>query len=316
LIAAQQDGTAIAPNKISVAAFIDRFESDWVANHVTARSAERYRAALGHVRRHLGDRLLQKLCPADLAGLYAALKREGLQPRTVKFVGVILYSALRQAKKWGIIRDNPAETEKPPKAPQRETEMLQPKEAAALLQRLHGKPLYLLASLALATGARRNELLGLRWQDLDLDNARLTIAQALEQTAAHGIQVKAPKTKHSKRTIALPPHAVAELRAHWRAQQEQRLALGMGKAPEGFPVLATYDGTYQSPNAVSHAWVRQMAALESSVTLHSLRHTHGSMLIASGVLGHSSVKVTLDVYGHLIHGTDDKAAEIIGRAFG
>lgn len=127
--------------------------------------------------------------------------------------------------------DNPAETEKPPKAPQHEAFMLQPKEAAALLQRLQGKPLHLFASLALATGARRNELLGLRWQDVDLDHARLTIHQALEQTKAGGIRVKPPKTAKGRRTMSLPPHAVAELRHHWREQQEQRLAMGMGKAP-------------------------------------------------------------------------------------
>src|SRR5262249_307960 len=152
-------------------------------------SAERYRAALGHVRRHMGDQLLQKLRATDLAGFYATLARDGLQPRTVKFVHVILHRALGQAKKWGIIRHNPAESERPPQAPDRETEMLQPNEAATLLQRLRGRPLYLLASLGLNTGMRRNEMLGLRWQDVDLDGGRLTINQALEQTDA--IRIKA-----------------------------------------------------------------------------------------------------------------------------
>jgi len=194
-----------------------------------------------------------------------------------------------------------------------------------LLERLRGKPLYLIASLALGTGMRRNEMLGLRWGDVDLDAGRLTIERALEQTVAHGIRTKGPKTKHGRRTISLPAHLVAELRQHWREQQEQRLAAGLGKAPDSAPVFATIDGGHLSPNAITKAWPVAMAAIGMpAITLHSLRHTHASMLIASGLdiltisrrLGHSSPTITLSVYGHLIHGGDDRAAQIMNAAFG
>jgi integrase len=293
--------------------------------HVSARSAERYQYALKHVRRRLGERLLQKLQPADLAALYAGLLRDGLGPRTVKLTHRVLHRALSQAKLWGLVRDNPAELAKPPKAPDRETEMLQPDQAAMLLDRLRGKPAYLLASLALATGARRNEILALRWCDVDLDAARLTIERALEQTAAHGIRIKGPKTRHGRRTISLPPHAVAELRQHWVDQQQQRLAAGLGKAPDDAPVFATIAGGYMNQGTVTRQWSDQMAAIGMpDVTLHSLRHTHASMLISAGVdvltvsrrLGHGSPKVTLEVYGHLVHGSDDRAAQIVGVVFG
>jgi integrase len=325
LIAEAQQGGAIEPNKITVEQFLDRFERDWIASHVSARSAERYRGAMAHVRKHLGDRLLQKLQPADLAALYASLHRTGLAPRSIKFIHVVLHRAVGQAKIWGVVRDNPAEIAKPPKAPEREMEMLQPKDAARLLERLQGKPLYLVASLGLSTGMRRNEMLALRWRDLDLDHARLTVATALEQTKAHGIRVKTPKTKHGKRTISLPAHLVTELRQHWREQQEQRLAFGLGRAGDDAPVFSTLDGKYMSPDGVSHAWIRQMESLGmSDATLHSLRHTHASMLIKGGIdiitvsrrLGHASPKVTLEVYGHLIDGADDRAADIMGAAFG
>jgi len=203
--------------------------------------------------------------------------------------------------------------------------MLQPSEAAGLLERLRGQPLYLIASLALGTRMRRNEMLGLRWQDVDLDAGRLTIEQSLEQTATHGIRVKAPKTRHGRRTISLPAHLVTELRQRWREQQEQRLGIGLGKAPETAPVFATADGRYLSPNAITKAWPVAMAAIGMpAVTLHSLRHTHASMLINAGLdilttsrrLGHSSPTITLNVYGHLIHGGDDRAAQIMEAAFG
>src|SRR5215471_6682402 len=325
LVAELQSGASVDPSKITVVEFLDRFDRDWAALHVTARSRDRYRFALDHVRRHLGDRILQRVHAADIAALYASLSREGLAPRTTRMVHTALHRALGQAKNWGILRDNPEDITKPPKAPGRETPMLQPSEAVELLKRLRGQPLYLIASLALGTGMRRNELLGLRWQDVDLDAGRLTIEQSLEQTATHGIRITAPKTKHGRRTISLPAHLVTELRQHWREQQEQRLRMGLGKAPETAPVFATVDGRHLSPNAITKAWPVAMAAIGMpAVTLHSLRHTHASMLIASGLdiltisrrLGHSSPTITLNVYGHLIHGTDDRAAQIMDAAFG
>jgi integrase len=269
--------------------------------------------------------MLQKVHPADIAALYASLTREGLAARTTGMVHTALHRALGQAKNWGILRDNPADIAKPPKAPDRETPMLQPDQAAALLNRLRGKPLYLLASLALGTGMRRNEMLGLAWRHIDLDAGRLTIEQSLEQTATHGIRIKAPKTRHGRRTISLPAHLVTKLRQHWREQQEQRLAIGLGKAPESAPVFAVADGRHLSPNAITKAWPVAMAEIGMpKVTLHSLRHTHASMLINAGVdiltisrrLGHSSPTITLNVYGHLIHGGDDRAAQVMDAAFG
>ena len=115
-----------------------------------------------------------------------------------------------------------------------------------VLRKLRGRSMYTIAALALSTGMRRGELLGLRWQDVDLNSGTLRVVQSLEQTKA-GLRFKAPKTKHGRRTITLPPSIVAELRTHWKAQQEQRLALGLGKAPETALVFPTWDGKPRSP---------------------------------------------------------------------
>lgn len=325
LISEAQDGAAVDFSRVTVGAYIDRFQSDWVTVHVSARTAERYRQLLDHVRRHLGNRQLQKLRPADLAALYAALSRSGLAPRTISHVHSVVFQALKQAKVWGVVRDNVAETVKPPPVPDQELPILQPDRARELLNALGAHPLRLIASLALATGMRRNEILALRWSDLDLDAGRLRVEVSLEETRAHGVRLKGPKTRNGRRTISLPAHVIAELRAHWRTQQEERLAIGLGKAPSGSQVLATFDGKPQSPNAITKGWPRVMAAVGMrGVTLHSLRHTHASMLIASGMdvltisrrLGHGSPTITLRVYGHLIHGADDREAQIMDAAFG
>jgi integrase len=183
-----------------------------VALHATAASAQRYAVSLRYARRHLGERRLQSLRPADLAALYATLARSGLAPRTVWHAHAVLHRALKQAKTWGLLRDNPAEAAELPPVPDHETRQL--------LDALRGQPLYLVASLGLASGMRRNEMQALRWRDVDLDTGRVSVETALEQTTAHGVRVKGPKTRRGRRTISLPAHVVTELRTHWRAQHE------------------------------------------------------------------------------------------------
>jgi integrase len=325
LISEQQGGGAVDPSKLKVCEFLDRFERDWVAVNVGPHTAGRYHGALGHLRQHLGELPLQKVQAVNIVGFYAALTREGLHPNTIRLFHVLLHRAFSEAKRWKLVRDNVVDDVVKPKGLKQEIDILQPDQAQELLRKLEGHPLYLIAYLGLNTGMRRNEMLGLRWRDVDLNAGKLTIEQSLEQTRAHGIRTKAPKTESGRRTISLPTATVTELRNHWRTQQEQRLACGMGRAPADGFVLAAHDGAPQSPNAISKAWPVAMKAIGmKSVTLHSLRHTHASMLIASGMdiltisrrLGHSSATITLNIYGHLIHGTDRVAADIMDRAFG
>jgi integrase len=144
----------------------------------------------------------------------------------------------------------------------------------------------------------------------------------LEQTKA-GLRFKSPKTKHGRRTISLNLSTVSELRAHWKAQSETRLALGQGRVPTDSLVFPTWDGAPRSPNALTKEWSVAMEAAGLNVTFHAIRHTHASSLIAAGLdvltisrrLGHASPTITLGVYGHLFTNTDDKAAEVMEALF-
>lgn len=214
---------------------------------------------------------------------------------------------------------------KPPKVESVEIEILRPEQEQVVTDGLRGRSLYPIVLTLLATGLRRGEICALRWKDLELmrnDLARLHVEQSLEQTKK-GIRAKSPKTKHGRRTITLPDHVAAELRAHWKAQQEQQLALGLGKASDDDLVFATFDGKPRSPNALTKEWSVAAKALGIHVTLHALRHTHASKLIAEGMdvltisrrLGHGSPTITLGVYGHLFANSDDRAALIMQTAF-
>jgi integrase len=155
--------------------------------------------------------------------------------------------------------------------------------------------------------------------DLDLDAATLRVERSLEETAA-GLRLKPPKTKHGRRTISLPAHAVAVLRAHWRQQLEHRMALGLGKPEPATLIFSHPDGSLLSPDNLSRDWRRTCRSLGLPLVMfHALRHTHASALIASGLdvvqisrrLGHSSPVVTLRTYAHLFTSSDSAAAAAI-----
>jgi len=181
--------------------------------------------------------------------------------------------------------------------------------------------LFPIVSLALATGTRRGELLGLQWGDVNLDAAKpfLRVERSVEETAA-GLRVKAPKTARGRRNIALPADTVAMLRARKVEQMQLRFALGQGNIQPTTLIFGTVDGGLIRPRNLTKAWSRVCAARKlPRVSFHALRHTHVSVLISAGVdvltisrrIGHSKASMTLDVYGHLIRGGDEAAAKAI-----
>jgi integrase len=160
-------------------------------------------------------------------------------------------------------------------------------------------------------------------KDFNPDVGTISIERSLEQTKA-GLRFKPPKTKHGRRTISIPPFLVAELRAHVVKVLERRLLLGMGRATREDLLFPRWDGQVRSPHWLTQKFAQAMTALKiEGVTLHSLRHTHASQLIAAGLdpltisrrLGHGSPAITLTVYGHLMKGTDTKAAELMETMF-
>jgi integrase len=329
LVTENAKGDYVDTSKTTVAEFIDRWQRDWAASHVSAKTFERYAELLrNHVAAHIGTVHLQKLRPVDLNELYGRLLRgdennRPLAPRTVGHVHRVLHRALGHANRWGLVQQNIAAVVSPPRVASTEIELLTPAQAQTVLRKLEGRSVYPILVVALATGMRRGELLALRWGDVDLDGASLRVEQSLEQTKA-GLSFKSPKTRHGRRSISLPPSAVTVLRDHWKAQQEQRLKLGMGKAPADALVFATWEGKPRSPNSLTKEWGEAIRATKlPRVTLHSLRHTHASHLIASGLdvlaisrrLGHGSPTITLGVYGHLFPNKDDRAADAIEATF-
>ncbi len=311
-------------SRVTVGGFCDRWMAEWAAHNVGGKTRERYSELLRtHVFPRFGLFELQKLKGVHLQGIYSAMAAGGSAPRTVLHVHRLMHRILRSAVQWGVIVNNPAAAIDAPTVRSTEIEALSPVQVQAVLTTLRAHPLYALFALALGSGARRGELLALRWADLDFDKGTLRIERSVEETKAGGLTIKPPKTHHGNRSMGLAPATLDVLREYRSARMQQHLMLGRGRLmPEALIFGRLDNGEPQSPRATSNAWCLAVRPLGITASLHSLRHTHASTLIASGLdvlqisrrLGHGSASITLDTYGHLFKQTDDRAVSVLQQA--
>ncbi len=326
---AVDQGRHADPGKLSAGGWLREW-LDLAQNEFSPTTWERFADIVNkHLIPALGALPLAKLQPVHIQSYYAkALKsgrrdgKGGLSPQTICHHHGVLSLALKRARSLRLIATNPVEDVKRPKVERQEIEYLDPSDAVKLLRTAAGTRLHAPIFLALATGVRRGELLALRWSDLDLDRGSLTVAQAIEQTKAGGLRFKPPKTKRSRRVIALSPSVVDLLRAHKVQQARERLALGLGKDDLGL-VFTRLDGSIINPRNFTKKFSRLVAQAEVRlISLHGLRHTHITDLLRAGVhpkiaserAGHASVAITMDIYSHAVPGLQEDAALRIDSA--
>jgi integrase len=262
LVSANAAGDGIDPSKSTLTEFLDRWDRDWASNNVSQKTLERYRQILRlYVKPRIGAMRIQKLRAVYLNELYATLLRSGghgdrpLSARSVGHVHRVLHRALGHAATWDVVAQNVAALVGPPRVASSEIKILTEQQIGNLLDRLEGRTLRPIIALALATGARRGELLALRLKDVNLAAGLVRIERSLEQTKG-ALRFKSPKTKNGRRTVSIPPWIVAELRSHLLTQQKHRLPLGMGRAPDDGLLFARWDGEARSPH-----WLTQKFAM-------------------------------------------------------
>jgi integrase len=296
----------------------------WLAECKHTVAPKTWQEREGYVRLHLlpalGQIPLTKLAPVHIqAYLTTALTsgrldgRGGLAPQTVVHHERVLHTALDRARKLRLIAVNPVDDVDPPRVERAPIVTLSAEQQAALLAAAYDTDLYAPVFLALATGLRRGELLGLAWPSVDLAAGLLRVVQVIEETKA-GARIKpCPKTAHSRRTVALTPGTVEMLRAHRVAQAEEHLRLGLGKPDLLFPHWA------ESAAVFGTAFTRMAERIGVDASIHDCRHTHITDLLASGVhpkivserVGHSSVAFTLQRYGHVTPAMNAAAVQMI-----
>lgn len=236
----------------------------------------------------------------------------------------ILSAVLFRAVKWGYIQSNPAARADLPSISNRHAKYLDEPDARRLLELLKDEPIKwrTIITFDLLSGLRRGELAGLRWQDVNFDDQTITIRQTSNYLPGKGVYVDTPKTKTSNRPLKLNGSVFLLLMEYKRWQDDQREAFGDAWKDEDGRIFTTDDGAPMFPDSISQ-WFSKFVKRTGlpKVTVHSLRHTYASLMIADGVplvvvshqLGHAQTSTTANIYAHVIASAEAKAAQTFDK---
>jgi integrase len=321
-IAAAERGRTVVDERLTVRDYL----THWLASvEPTVRPAtyRRYADLIRlHVTPQIGATRLAKLAPLDLQRLYADRLAAGLSPTTVHHLHQVIHRALKQALRWGMVERNVADLVDAPRRTLPDVTTWDATQAAAFLRAADADELAALWRLALLCGLRRGELLGLMWDDLDLDRGTLSVRRTLSRGKGGTWELGQPKTGSSRRSIALPASCIAALRRHKVRQNAERLRLGAAWQDRGF-VFTNASGGPLHVNSLMDRFARLVAcAGVPRIRFHDLRHTCATLLLAEGVhpkivqerLGHSDISMTLNRYSHVTPGMQRQAADILDAA--
>ncbi len=272
-----------------------------------------------HITPVLGAIPMQKLTPSRLQAFYSDKLAAGCGARTMRLCHIHISQALKLAVDLGLVPRNVADSVKPPRVVPKEMETWTAEEARQFLsvahQSAHG-PLWM---VALTTGMRRGELLGLRWQDVDWERGVLRVWQTIGVLRGI-IEVRAPKTKSSRREIPVPAEVIAALREHKQRQNEQRLALGANWQNHDLVFTVAHGGPIHPDNLkVDFDRLVKLAGVRR-IRIHDLRHSHVTLAIQQGAnikavsqrVGHSNVSITLGTYAHVLPSQHIEVADKVG----
>jgi integrase len=319
-------GNYVEPGKLTLAEFLNRWLTDYVAIHVSkVATRESYtRKVKQHLIPALGSILLPKLTAIKLQELYRTKLESGLSSTTVNDIHRTLHRALAVGIKWGLLARNVCDATEPPKKRRLEMKTWTTDECTRFLVAAKEHRYFTLFATAIYTGLRQGELLGLRWTDCDLDRCTLTVQQTLEKCGPSP-RFGTPKTAKSRRTVPLPDDLVAILR-RWKATQNtEHLALGAEYKDYGLVFTIPGGAPVNRQNLSRRDFARLIAiARVPRIRFHDLRHGFASMLMAenfdlklvSEMMGHSGIAITADTYGHLKLGPKREAANVVGRLLG
>lgn len=274
-----------------------------------------------HIKPELGDFPLCNLQPANIRDFIAHLSAK-LASRTVEHIYVTLKAILTQAVNDGLLARHPMlQIKKPKVTRKREWIALTEPQVAKLLSTITDPTDQLLIKLAATSGMRRSELLGLRYQDVDLEHCTFTVRQTNKRTKGGGKIHATTKTEDSWRTVSLPATLMPLLKAHIRAVRLK--AMSDDKWQPNDLLFPGEHGLPLNPDAISKRVKHygQKAGLHKDFCLNSLRHTSASLLLQNGAsyktvqhrLGHSTATLTLNTYSHMMPGDDERAAETLAN---
>ena len=268
---------------------------------------------------------LARLGPQHLDRLYAARLESGSAPRTVRNLHALLHKAIGQASSWGLVPRNVVDLVSPPRASRYEMVTLTEEQTRAFLEAAAGERLEALYVLAITSGMRQGELLALRWSDVDLEKATAQVRQSVQFVQGGGYVFTPPKTAKSRRKVELTKVAVAALRRHRARQLEERLAAAGGWEDLGVVFANEVGRPTDGTNLAERSYRRILArAGLPTIRFHDLRHTAATLMLGGGVhpkvasemLGHADVRITMDLYQHVTPTMQREAVAVLDAVAG
>lgn len=312
------EGLYVEPSSQTFQEFLEK----WLENkkdNLKPSTFDTYRRMVQvHIIPSLGKHKLDKLNPIHINDFYKHLREDKrLAPASIYKCHNVIRNALNQAVKYGFIARNAAEAVDTPKVGKKEMKFWNERQVMEFLEIAKDDRLYIVFFLAVTTGMRRGEILGLRWKDIDFKKGVLSINQTLSND---GKQFISAKTNSSQRSIALPDQTIQELKKQKKKIAKDKLFLGNSYNDHDL-VVATSLGNSVHPRNVNRTWDRLLKKTNlPRIRFHDLRHTHATLMLKQGVhpkivserLGHSNVKITLDTYSHVLPGLQEAAAKQFG----
>lgn len=295
-------------------------------------TAVRYKELTKRIYPQIGHMKLKDIRTDVLNDLYTYLSTENLNKRGGKLSAKtviehhrLISAVLEQAVKECLVPFNVASRAILPKVEKKNVNYFQPDEIYAIREAIETEPLKwkTLIHLLLITGARRGELLGLKWDKIDFENKTLYICNNILYSPDVGVYEDTPKTETSKRHIALPTETIALLKQYKKEQYAEQLRMGIKNCRSGF-VFCQYDGKPMHPDSVTD-YLKKFSKRNNlpHINPHAFRHTMASILYYNGVdsvsiskrLGHAQVSTTANIYAHVMEEADKRNAEVLSDIF-
>jgi integrase len=311
MVHAVETGVDFNSSHITLRDYLERW-LEVTRRRVKDRTFVRYAEILRlHVIPIIGGLELAKLKPLHLERVYAAAEDRGLSKQSVLHIHRVVYSALRQAVRWQLVGRNVAEAVIPPRPDRRNVTAMEPADVHVLLAAVAGTHLETPTILAVGSGMRLGEVLGLRWRDVNMSKAELRVNQTLQITMVFDT----PKTHRSVRTVTLPGFVISALRRHRKEQNARRLLLGNAWAEMDL-VIENGAGGPIRPAVISRQFRATTRKAGLDLSFHGLRHGHASLMLTAGEhlkvvseqLGHSTIGITGDLYTHVAPAVRREAA--------
>lgn len=298
-------------DRITISELLDRYFNDVAVHNLRPKTIESYESIIRlHIRPEIGNVKLSALTPAHLQNLYSKKLNSGLSKRTVRYIHAVIHRVLKQALKWGLVVRNVADAVDAPKAKKSTPKTLSQTQITSLLEVADGR-LKTILILAITTGMRQGEILGLHWEDIH--GSVIHVQHTTQTLYKKGIIISEPKTEKGKRTITLPDIAIQALQGYQQITGDET-GLVFHTA-SGKPLSAR--------NLIRSFQVLLVKANLPHIRFHDLRHTSATLLLIAGVhpkvvqerLGHSRIDMTMDTYSHVVPSLQEDAAEKMNQLF-